>query len=89
MKHITKLKLAAVYFFCEEEEKSTEYMIQFMQDTCKVDHDCVIKFLTVHEKEIPNLINETREFANVLGFLGNSFEDKLEEDYESDITERD
>lgn len=41
MKHITKLKLAAIHQLCDAEDKSTEYMYQLMQDMCKVDIDTV------------------------------------------------
>lgn len=41
MKHITKLKLAAVHQYCDIEDKSTEFMYQFMQDTVKVNLDTV------------------------------------------------
>jgi hypothetical protein len=46
MQHITKLKLAAVHQICNIEDKSDEYMYQFMQDTCKVDLDTVINYMT-------------------------------------------
>jgi hypothetical protein len=58
MHHITKLKLAAVHQICDVQDKSTEFMIQYMQDTCKVDHDTVIKYLTLSDKEHTRLFNE-------------------------------
>lgn len=30
---------------CDKEDRSTEYMIQFMQDYAKVSFDCVIEYL--------------------------------------------
>ena len=50
MKYITKLKLAAIHLYCDVEEKSTEFMIQFMQDACKVDLDCVMNYLQLPEE---------------------------------------
>ena len=68
MKYITKLKLAAVHQLCDVEDKSTEYMIQYMQDTCKVSHDCVMNYLMLDSKEKDNLrqnVNEFLEFFEV------------------------
>lgn len=64
MKYLTKLKLAAVHQWCDAEDKSTEFMIQYMQDTCKVDLDCVMAYLSLPEKETSRLINEVNEFLN-------------------------
>lgn len=30
---------------CDEEDRSTEYMLQYMQDVAGVNLDCVINFL--------------------------------------------
>lgn len=38
------LKIAQDY--CDDEDKSTEFMIQYMQDFAEVDFDTVIVFLT-------------------------------------------
>ncbi len=64
MKYITKLKLAAIQQWCDVEEKSTEFMIQFMQDACKVDHDAVMSYLQLPGKEREGLIRELNEFLN-------------------------
>jgi len=64
MKHITKLKLAAVQQYCEIEEKSTEFMIQYMQDTCKVSYDCVIAYLEKEDKG--KLFKEINELINLI-----------------------
>ena len=45
MKQKTKDLLHWAWFYCDEEDKSTEFMIQFMQDTADVDHDCVMNFI--------------------------------------------
>lgn len=58
MKYITKLKLAAVHQLCNSEYKSTEYMLQLMQDTCDVDLDCCISYMKLSEKEHSELFNE-------------------------------
>ena len=65
MKYVTKLKLAAVHQICDHQDKSTEFMIQFMQDACKVDHDCVISYLMLDEKEHVKLFQELNEFLEV------------------------
>jgi hypothetical protein len=64
MQHITKLKLAAVHQICNVEDKSDEYMYQFMQDTCKVNLDTVINYMTKenHEKLFKEL-NELLELT--------------------------
>ena len=48
MKSATKNKLAEAQAFCNKQNKSTEFMIQYMQDSCKVSFECVVKFLTSH-----------------------------------------
>ena len=45
MKPETKEKLFIAWDYCDEEEKSTEFMLQYMQDFAGVDLDCVISFL--------------------------------------------
>lgn len=67
MKYITKLKLAAIHNLCDYEDKSTEYMIQFMQDTVGVDHDCVMNYLSLSNKEILKLREEVDDIALFLG----------------------
>lgn len=41
--HQAKLEEAQKY--CDEQDKSTDFMLQYMQDVAKVDLDCVISFL--------------------------------------------
>ncbi len=38
-------KLFWALAYCDEHDKSTEFMIQFMQDVAEVDFDVVIEFL--------------------------------------------
>lgn len=45
MKSETKNKLFEAWAYCDEEDKSTEFMIQYMQDYAGVDHNCVMTFL--------------------------------------------
>ena len=45
MKASTKQKLIEAWEYCDENDKSTEFMLQFMQDVAKVDLDCVLDFL--------------------------------------------
>jgi hypothetical protein len=71
MQHITKLKLAAVHQICDIEDKSTEYMYQFMQDACKVDIDTVNNYMVNenHEKlfkEVNELIELTLKIEEAL-----------------------
>jgi hypothetical protein len=46
MKKITKEKLRQAAEICDEEDRSIEYMIEFMKGVVGVDHDCVMKYLT-------------------------------------------
>ena len=50
MKETTKQKLQEAQIFCDENDKSTEFMIQYMQDFAGVNFDCVINFLENHSK---------------------------------------
>lgn len=45
MKAITKNKLFGAWQYCDDNDKSTEYMLQYMQDYAGVDLDCVINFM--------------------------------------------
>jgi hypothetical protein len=66
MKHITKLKLAAVHQLCELEEKSDAYMIQVMQDTCKVSLDTCINYLALGPEKHQELFEEVNSFCEVM-----------------------
>lgn len=69
MKYITKLKLAAIHQLCDVEDKSTEYMLQFMQDTCKVDLDCVLAYMQLSDEEHKRLFNEVNNFTELFIIL--------------------
>jgi len=45
MKPETRDALMDAWQYCDIEDKSTEFMIQFMQDRAKVNLDCVISFM--------------------------------------------
>ena len=51
MQHITLLKLAAIHQGCDGADKSTEYMLQLMQDLAKVDLDTCIKYMEHPNKD--------------------------------------
>lgn len=65
MKLKTKLKLALCHNICDDADKSTEYMIEFMKDMAEVSHKTVINYLNLPSKEIKTLRNATLEL-NVL-----------------------
>jgi hypothetical protein len=66
MKYITKLKLAAVHQLCELSDKSTENMIQLMQDSCKVGLDTCINYLTLGSEKHQELFEEVNSFTEVI-----------------------
>lgn len=66
MKYITKLKLAAIHLYCDVNNKSTEYMIQFMQDSCKVDLDCVMNYFRLKNTEHLQLFKELNELNEIV-----------------------
>jgi len=41
----TKLMLQIAQKYCDDNDKSTEFMIQYMQDFASVDFDTVMEFL--------------------------------------------
>ena len=45
MKDSTKAKLKEAQDWCDANDKSTEFMIQYMQDFAEVNHDTVMKYL--------------------------------------------
>jgi hypothetical protein len=46
MKLETKNKLFEAWAYCDWKDKSTEFMIAYMQDFASVNFDCVINFIT-------------------------------------------
>ena len=49
------LKVAQQY--CDDNDKSTEFMLQYMQDYAGVDLDCVIKYLEDKQNDFETLSN--------------------------------
>jgi hypothetical protein len=45
MKAETKNKLLESWQYCDDNDKSTEFMLEYMQDMANVDLDCVINFI--------------------------------------------
>ena len=43
-------KLLEAKQFCDDNDKSTEFMLQYMQDYAGVDLDCVLDFLMKGQK---------------------------------------
>lgn len=53
MKKTKKHLLCEAWLYCDENDKSTEFMLQYMQDVANVSLDYVIKFIentTVDER---------------------------------------
>ena len=69
MQYITKLKLAAVQQLCDAEDKSTEYMLQLMQDVCNVSLDTVLNYLEHEDK--PKLYKDLNSLTEVIVQLEN------------------
>ena len=47
----TKIKLLAAWQYCDDEDKSTEFMLQFMQDVSGLDLDDVLEFIENTDEE--------------------------------------
>ena len=69
MKHITKLKLASVQQLCDAKDKSTEYMLQLMQDACKVDLDTCISYMNLGSKIHEQLYKEINSLTEIMIYL--------------------
>lgn len=54
MKAMTKARLEEAQKYCDDNDKSTEFMIQYMQDFAGVDFDCVMSFLKSKAREAPD-----------------------------------
>lgn len=73
MQHKTKLKLAAVHQICDVTDKSTEYMLQLMQDMCKVDLDTCVKYMELGDEEHKVLFEQVNAVAETIVNIDNSF----------------
>ena len=59
MKTTTRNKLLEAWQYCDDNDKSTEFMLQYMQDVANIDLDCVINFMEkTTDKERLNYINK-------------------------------
>ena len=45
MKAETKRKLLEAWQHCDDNDKSTDFMLEYMQDVANVDLDCVMNFI--------------------------------------------
>ena len=70
MKYITKLKMASVHQWCDVEDKSTEFTIQFIQDTCKVSHDTVMAYFAIPFEKKQKLFNDLNSLIDTICLLG-------------------
>ena len=52
MKKETKEKLQKAKQYCDDNDKSTEFMLQYMQDHAGVDLDCVLNYLESKKNEV-------------------------------------
>lgn len=52
MKRETRRKLLEAWQYCDDNDKSTEFMLQYMQDAANVDLDCVISFLSKESEKL-------------------------------------
>jgi len=59
------MKLAAVHQLCDAEDKSTEYTLQLMQDSCKVSLDTCIAYFKL-ENEHKTLFKELNELTALI-----------------------
>ena len=66
MKNKTRQLLEIAQQFCDENDKSTEFMIQYMQDVCKVSHDTVINYLSLPNPEINTLRTTVMKFIHFM-----------------------
>lgn len=48
MNESTKAKLQSARDYCNANDKSTEFMIQYMQDVAHVNFDCVMRYLATN-----------------------------------------
>ena len=62
-------KLFEAWAYCDELDKSTEFMLQYMQDTCKVDLDCVLAYMQLPDKEHKRLFDEVIDFVELFTII--------------------
>lgn len=66
MKAVTKERLYMAWEICDEEDRSTEYTLQFMADTAEVEYDTVVNFMVKYgdEKRIEWYKNKNKKQIN-------------------------
>jgi len=69
MKATTRARLQAAMDWCDENDKSTEFMIQYMQDMVNVPFDCAMNFLRARR---PRRIQAEGGQAMICGNCGRS-----------------
>jgi len=79
MKQKTKLKLAVIHQHCNVNDKSTEYMLQLMQDTCNVNLDTCIKYMSLSGVEHKQLFTQINTVCDTIVILEKGFMDKHSE----------
>lgn len=55
MKKATKQKLLEAWDWCDEEDKSTEFMLQYMADTANISYDRVVDYIVSDQAEIDRI----------------------------------
>lgn len=70
MKVEIKIKLATIHILMDADDKSTEYMIQFMQDCLNLDHDAVMSYLI--SKDIDHYKNLAHAVIKAIDAIDNS-----------------
>jgi hypothetical protein len=73
MQHITKLKLASVHQICDVNDKSTEFTLQLMQDTCNVSNDTILNYMSIPKEDKLKLFKEINSLTKVVAQLESIF----------------
>ena len=55
MKESTKILLREAQQYCDDNDKSTEFMLEYMQDVANVDLDCVLNYLETKKQKYDNI----------------------------------
>lgn len=69
MKQITKLKLASVDNICDALDKSVEYTLQLMQDTCNVDYETAVSYFSIPTNEREQLKKDVESLLSTISLL--------------------
>jgi len=66
MTYLTKLKLASIHQVCDAQDKSTEFMIQYMQDTCKLPLECVMAYMELSTEKKQQLFKDLNGLVEIM-----------------------